>query len=126
MRIHGARQQREAIKRTPREQLEPVFKVYIHRNVVLMKTFIELDQHEVCGAFCADSHMCKFCVSPGQALDALGNTRWRVNKRVLSVVDRIWANGGHLADLVDRNDVSLSVIFFFSLKYFQLMCMPFL
>lgn len=45
MRIHGARQQREAIKRTPREQLEPVFKVYIHRNVVLMKTFIELDQH---------------------------------------------------------------------------------
>ncbi|PQM39425.1 DNA-directed RNA polymerase 2 chloroplastic/mitochondrial [Prunus yedoensis var. nudiflora] len=67
MRIHGARQQREAIKRTPREQLEPVFK----------------------------------------ALDTLGNTRWRVNKRVLNVVDRIWATGGRLADLVDRNDVPL-------------------
>ncbi|BFG26451.1 hypothetical protein CerSpe_127250 [Prunus speciosa] len=67
MRIHGARQQREAIKRTPREQLERVFK----------------------------------------ALDTLGNTRWRVNKRVLNVVDRIWATGGRLADLVDRNDVPL-------------------
>ncbi|PRQ53261.1 putative DNA-directed RNA polymerase [Rosa chinensis] len=67
MRIHGAKQQREAVKRTPREQLEPVFK----------------------------------------ALDTLGNTRWRVNKRVLNVVDRIWASGGRLADLVDRSDVPL-------------------
>ncbi|KAL6135464.1 hypothetical protein ACLB2K_067692 [Fragaria x ananassa] len=67
MRIHGAKQQREAIKRTPREQLEPVFK----------------------------------------ALDTLGNTRWRINKRVFNVVDRIWANGGRLADLVDRSDVPL-------------------
>jgi hypothetical protein len=42
-----------------------------------------------------------------QALDTLGNTRWRVNKRVLSVVDRIWSNGGCLADLVDHSDVSI-------------------
>lgn len=41
-----------------------------------------------------------------QALDTLGRTKWRVNKRVLGVVDKIWASGGHLADLVDRNDVS--------------------
>ncbi|KAL6139928.1 hypothetical protein ACLB2K_058229 [Fragaria x ananassa] len=67
MRIHGAKQQREAVKRTPREQLEPVFK----------------------------------------ALDTLGNTRWRINKRVFNVVDRIWANGDRLADLVDRSDVPL-------------------
>ncbi|KAM1666154.1 hypothetical protein ACFX1X_045819 [Malus domestica] len=67
MRTHGAKQQREAIKRTPREQLEPVFK----------------------------------------ALDTLGNTRWKVNKRVLNVVDRIWASGGRLADLVDRDNVPL-------------------
>lgn len=40
-----------------------------------------------------------------QALDTLGNTKWRVNKRVLGVIDRIWANGGCLADLVDREDV---------------------
>lgn len=40
-----------------------------------------------------------------QALDTLGNTKWRVNKRVLSVIDRIWANGGCLAGLVDREDV---------------------
>ncbi|MED6185301.1 DNA-directed RNA polymerase 2B, chloroplastic/mitochondrial [Stylosanthes scabra] len=67
MRTHGVRQQREAVKRAPRKQLEPVF----------------------------------------EALDTLGNTKWRVNKRVLSVIDRIWASGGRLADLVDRDDVPL-------------------
>ncbi|XP_061344218.1 DNA-directed RNA polymerase 2, chloroplastic/mitochondrial-like isoform X2 [Gastrolobium bilobum] len=67
MRTHGVRQQREAVKRPPRKQLEPVF----------------------------------------EALDTLGNTKWRVNKKVLSVVDRIWASGGRLADLVDRDDVPL-------------------
>ncbi|TKY65013.1 DNA-directed RNA polymerase 2B [Spatholobus suberectus] len=67
MRTHGVRQQREAVKRAPRKQLEPVF----------------------------------------EALDTLGQTKWRVNKKVLSVVDRIWASGGRLADLVDRDDVPL-------------------
>ncbi|XP_051122130.1 DNA-directed RNA polymerase 1B, mitochondrial-like [Andrographis paniculata] len=42
-----------------------------------------------------------------QALNTLGNTKWRVNKRILGVVDRIWANGGCLADLVDREDIPL-------------------
>lgn len=67
MRTHGARQQREAIRRTPKEQLQPVF----------------------------------------EALDTLGRTKWRVNKRVLAVMDSIWASGGHLADLVDRHDIPL-------------------
>ncbi|KAG2706865.1 hypothetical protein I3843_05G110000 [Carya illinoinensis] len=67
MRTHGAKQQREAVKRAPMNQLEPAF----------------------------------------EALDTLGNTKWRVNKRILSVVDRIWASGGGLADLVDREDVPL-------------------
>ncbi|KAK9100283.1 hypothetical protein Scep_023713 [Stephania cephalantha] len=67
MRTHGSRQQREAVKRAPQTQLQPVF----------------------------------------EALDTLGNTKWRVNKRVLSVVDRIWTSGGRLADLVDRDDVPL-------------------
>ncbi|KAL3568186.1 hypothetical protein D5086_030837 [Populus alba] len=31
----------------------------------------------------------------------------RVNKRVLSVVDRIWSNVGCLVDLVDHSDVPL-------------------
>ncbi|GFS30542.1 DNA/RNA polymerases superfamily protein [Actinidia rufa] len=66
MRTHGAKQQREAVRRAPRKQLEPVF----------------------------------------EALDTLGSTKWRVNKRLLSVMDRIWASGGRIADLVDRNDVS--------------------
>ena len=49
-----------------------------------------------------------------QALDTLGNTKWRINKRVLVVIDRIWASGGHLAGLVDREDVSylMSRVFF--------------
>ncbi|XP_057494062.1 DNA-directed RNA polymerase 1B, mitochondrial-like isoform X2 [Actinidia eriantha] len=67
MRIHGAKQQRDAVKRTPKNQLDPVF----------------------------------------EALDTLGNTKWRVNKRVLGVIDRIWASGGGLADLVDREDLPL-------------------
>ncbi|KAK7275063.1 hypothetical protein RIF29_16170 [Crotalaria pallida] len=65
MRIHGAKQQREAVKRAPKTQLEPVF----------------------------------------EALNTLGNTKWRINKCVLSVIDRIWANGGRLADMVNREDV---------------------
>ncbi|KAL0538820.1 hypothetical protein IC582_022979 [Cucumis melo] len=67
MRIRGAKQQREAVRRAPRTQLEPVFK----------------------------------------ALDILGSTKWRVNKRVLSIIERIWASGGRLADLVDREDLPL-------------------
>lgn len=67
MRIHGSKQQREAIKRAPRQQLTRVF----------------------------------------EALDTLGSTKWRINSRVLSIVDRIWASGGRLADLVDRNDIPL-------------------
>ncbi|XP_024018245.1 DNA-directed RNA polymerase 1, mitochondrial [Morus notabilis] len=67
MRTHGAKQQREAVKRAPMKNLEPVF----------------------------------------EALDTLGNTKWRVNKRVLSVIDRIWSGGGSLAGLVSREDVPL-------------------
>ncbi|KAJ7943280.1 DNA-directed RNA polymerase [Quillaja saponaria] len=67
MRTHGAKQQREAVKWTPKKQLEPVF----------------------------------------EALDTLGYTKWRVNKRVLSVIDRVWASGGRIADLVDREDLPL-------------------
>ncbi|XP_057961393.1 DNA-directed RNA polymerase 1B, mitochondrial-like isoform X2 [Malania oleifera] len=67
MRTHGAKQQREAVKKTSKNLLESVF----------------------------------------EALDTLGDTKWRVNKRVLGVIDRIWASGGRLADLVDREDVPL-------------------
>ncbi|XAR51607.1 DNA-directed RNA polymerase [Bertholletia excelsa] len=67
MRTHGTRQQREAVKRTPWKQLQPVF----------------------------------------EALDTLGNTKWRVNKRILEVIDRIWATGGRLANLVDHDDIPL-------------------
>ncbi|PNY08812.1 DNA-directed RNA polymerase 1B mitochondrial-like [Trifolium pratense] len=67
MRIHGAKQQRDAVKRAPKNQLDPVF----------------------------------------EALNTLGAIKWRVNKSVLSVIDQIWANGGRLAGLVDRDDLPL-------------------
>lgn len=67
MRVHGSKQQRDALKRAPKQQLTPVF----------------------------------------EALDTLGSTKWRVNRRVLGIVDRIWASGGRLADLVDRNNIPL-------------------
>ncbi|KFK41326.1 hypothetical protein AALP_AA2G115700 [Arabis alpina] len=67
MRTHGAMHQRIVIKKTPEEQLQPVF----------------------------------------EALDTLGNTKWRINKKLLSLVDRIWANGGRLGGLVDREDVPI-------------------
>jgi DNA-directed RNA polymerase len=41
-----------------------------------------------------------------QALDTLGSTKWRINKRILDVVDRLWAGGGRLEDLIDEEDVS--------------------
>ncbi|KAK7258932.1 hypothetical protein RIF29_24524 [Crotalaria pallida] len=59
------------------------------------------------------------------ALDILGSTKWRVNKRLLGVVESIWDGGGSIAGLIDRedepeeipwakhyyiNDVSLSII----------------
>ncbi|XP_073034567.1 DNA-directed RNA polymerase 3, chloroplastic-like [Primulina eburnea] len=42
-----------------------------------------------------------------EALDTLGNTKWRVNNRILSVVESIWASGGNIAGLVDRKDVPI-------------------
>ncbi|KAK3031771.1 hypothetical protein RJ639_037068, partial [Escallonia herrerae] len=41
------------------------------------------------------------------ALNTLGHTKWRVNRRVLSVVERIWSGGGNIAGLVDRVDVPI-------------------
>ncbi|CAN0838286.1 DNA-directed RNA polymerase 3, chloroplastic [Linum grandiflorum] len=41
-----------------------------------------------------------------EALDTLGSTKWRVNRRVLDVVETIWENGGNIAGLVDQADVS--------------------
>ncbi|CAN7053193.1 unnamed protein product [Brassica rapa subsp. trilocularis] len=67
MRTNGSKQQRIAVNKTPKAQLDPVFK----------------------------------------ALDTLGNTKWRINKKALSLVDRIWANGGRLGGLVDRDDVPI-------------------
>ena len=41
-----------------------------------------------------------------KALDTLGTTKWRVNKRVLRIVEAIWNEGGGTAGMVDCKDVS--------------------
>jgi hypothetical protein len=41
-----------------------------------------------------------------QALDILGSTKWRVNRRVHDVVETIWSRGGGIAGLVDKGNVS--------------------
>ena len=41
-----------------------------------------------------------------QALDILGSTKWRVNRRVHDVVETIWSQGGGIAGLVDKTNVS--------------------
>ncbi|XP_042517221.1 DNA-directed RNA polymerase 3, chloroplastic-like isoform X2 [Macadamia integrifolia] len=42
-----------------------------------------------------------------EALDTLGKTRWRVNKRILDVVESLWAQGGNNGGLVDREDIPI-------------------
>ncbi|XP_058067742.1 DNA-directed RNA polymerase 3, chloroplastic isoform X3 [Magnolia sinica] len=42
-----------------------------------------------------------------EALDTLGRTKWRVNRRVLDVIDSLWAKGGCVAGLVDCKDILL-------------------
>lgn len=58
-------------------------------------------------------------MSYGQALDTLGNTKWRVNKKVLTVVEALWARGGNIAGLVDREDVR-TYTFMFEKKVYML------
>ncbi|AQK39803.1 DNA-directed RNA polymerase 3 chloroplastic [Zea mays] len=40
------------------------------------------------------------------ALDILGSTKWRVNRRVHDVVETIWSQGGDIAGLVDEANVA--------------------
>ncbi|CAO1948721.1 unnamed protein product [Urochloa humidicola] len=40
-----------------------------------------------------------------EALDILGSTKWRVNRRVHDVVETIWSRGGGIAGLVDKTDI---------------------
>ncbi|QCD80481.1 DNA-directed RNA polymerase [Vigna unguiculata] len=42
-----------------------------------------------------------------EALDTLGSTKWRVNGRLLGVVEHLWAAGGNVAGLIDRKDVPI-------------------
>ncbi|KAL6603080.1 hypothetical protein ACP70R_043441 [Stipagrostis hirtigluma subsp. patula] len=42
-----------------------------------------------------------------EALDILGSTKWRVNRRVHDVVEAIWGRGGGIAGLVDKGNIPL-------------------
>lgn len=52
-----------------------------------------------------DSLVNQLCMSV-QALDVLGETRWKINMRVMEVVEKLWESGGGIADLVESTDVS--------------------
>lgn len=53
-----------------------------------------------------DSLSNELCMSV-QALDVLGETRWKINRQVMEVVEKLWENGGGIADLVESTDVSI-------------------
>ncbi|KAL6874119.1 hypothetical protein ACP4OV_014201 [Aristida adscensionis] len=42
-----------------------------------------------------------------EALDILGSTKWRVNRRIHDVVEAIWSRGGGIAGLVDKGNIPL-------------------
>uniref|UniRef100_A0A0E0HUC3 DNA-directed RNA polymerase n=1 Tax=Oryza nivara TaxID=4536 RepID=A0A0E0HUC3_ORYNI len=42
-----------------------------------------------------------------EALDTLGSTKWRVNRRVHNAVETIWSRGGGIAGLVDKENIPL-------------------
>uniref|UniRef100_A0A0D9WSQ2 DNA-directed RNA polymerase n=1 Tax=Leersia perrieri TaxID=77586 RepID=A0A0D9WSQ2_9ORYZ len=42
-----------------------------------------------------------------KALDTLGSTKWRVNRRVHDAVETIWSRGGGIAGLVDKGNIPL-------------------
>jgi DNA-directed RNA polymerase, mitochondrial len=35
----------------------------------------------------------------------LGSTKWRINNRILDVLESLWSNGGNAAGLVNKQDV---------------------
>lgn len=42
-----------------------------------------------------------------EALNTLGNTKWRINRKILDVVESLWASGGNIGGLVNCEDVPL-------------------
>lgn len=50
----------------------------------------------------------------------LGSTKWRVNSKVLNVVESIWDRGGNIAGLVNREDVSTYLFFISEQQFFPL------
>lgn len=42
-----------------------------------------------------------------EAVNAMQNTAFKVNKRVFEVLDRVWENGGEMGSLPPRNDIPL-------------------
>lgn len=41
-----------------------------------------------------------------QALNVLGETSWKINTRVLDVIESLWKDGGDVAGLIKAGDVS--------------------
>ncbi|PIN02099.1 Mitochondrial/chloroplast DNA-directed RNA polymerase RPO41 [Handroanthus impetiginosus] len=118
MRTHGSQRQQDAFKTVPVNQLQKVCQGkqmmipyvpmlvppkkwrgydkggYLFLPSYLMRTHGSQRQQDAFKTVPVNQ-LQKVC----QALDTLGNTKWRVNKRILSVVESIWALGGDIAGL---------------------------
>ncbi|KAF6144774.1 hypothetical protein GIB67_016848 [Kingdonia uniflora] len=113
MRTHGAQQQQDAIKSTPKKQMGKVFEAMLKflKTQVSLKAMLKFLKTQV--SLKAKMKFLKTQVSlkakmkflNTQALDTLGRTKWRVNRRVLGVLERLWARGGNVAGLVDCTEV---------------------
>ena len=89
MRTHGSKKQQDALKDISSKTAHRVFEVHCY----------------LCSYVLCVLHNCSK-TQLEQALDTLGNTKWRVNRKILDVVERLWADGGNIAGLVNREDVS--------------------
>lgn len=74
-------------------------KYYVRLVGMLARRFVKFGLLHLTNSF--------LCVL-SQALDALGETRWRLNMPVFDVIEQLWEEGGGVAHLVDASDVSKS------------------
>ncbi|KAF8658576.1 hypothetical protein HU200_059036 [Digitaria exilis] len=105
MRTHGVKDQKDAIKSVHRKQLRKVFEVINHpsmsQHAFIALNVVVLDIDTSHWFFVAQVNVSL------RALDILGSTKWRVNRRVHDVVETIWSRGGGIAGLVDKENIPL-------------------
>ena len=122
MRTRGSEEQLDTLKTTPHKSMSNVFKVLLlgplvpsFSRVLAIIALINIMCRSVRLAGMLARRFLKFGLLHltnsflfvlSQALDALGETRWRLNMQVFDVIEQLWEEGGGVANLVDASDVS--------------------